>query len=52
VLAVEGLDIHIHGLDAIDGSPVLDLKPYMTEFGPQGRTTQPAWATELMRAYY
>lgn len=52
VLAVDGLDIHVHGLDAIDGSPVLDLKPYMTEFGPQGRTTQPAWATELMRAYY
>ncbi|MBL0885065.1 SAM-dependent methyltransferase [Myceligenerans indicum] len=52
LLSVEGLDLHVRGLDAIDGTPVLDVKPYMAEFGPQGPTTQPAWATELMRAYY
>lgn len=52
LLDVDGLDIHVHGLDAVDGSPVLDVKPYMTEFGPQGETTQPRWATELMRSYY
>ncbi|WP_262380553.1 SAM-dependent methyltransferase [Nonomuraea sp. PA05] len=52
LVAVEGLDIHVRGLDAIDGSPVLDVKPYMAEFGPQGETVQPEWATELMRAYY
>jgi tRNA-Thr(GGU) m(6)t(6)A37 methyltransferase TsaA len=52
LLAVDGLDIHVRGLDAVDGSPVLDVKPYMAEFGPQGETVQPEWATELMRAYY
>ncbi|MER6948266.1 SAM-dependent methyltransferase [Nonomuraea sp. NPDC000554] len=52
LLAVQGLDVHVRGLDAVDGSPVLDLKPYMAEFGPQGETVQPAWATELMRTYY
>ncbi|MEV0828523.1 SAM-dependent methyltransferase [Nonomuraea rubra] len=52
LLAVDGLDLRVRGLDAIDGSPVLDVKPYMAEFGPQGETVQPAWATELMRAYY
>ncbi|MFD0476032.1 TrmO family methyltransferase [Nonomuraea thailandensis] len=52
LLAVEGLDLRVRGLDAIDGTPVLDVKPYMAEFGPQGETVQPAWATELMRAYY
>ncbi|GAA2208398.1 SAM-dependent methyltransferase [Nonomuraea monospora] len=52
LVAVEGLNIHVRGLDAIDGSPVLDVKPYMAEFGPQGETAQPEWATELMRAYY
>ncbi|MEV4166714.1 SAM-dependent methyltransferase [Nonomuraea dietziae] len=52
LLAVDGLDIHVRGLDAIDASPVLDVKPYMAEFGPQGETVQPEWATELMRAYY
>ncbi|MEV4492527.1 SAM-dependent methyltransferase [Micromonospora coxensis] len=52
LLAVDGLDIHVRGLDAIEGSPVIDLKPYMAEYGPQGPTSQPAWATELMSAYY
>lgn len=52
LLAVDGLDLHVRGLDAIDGTPVLDVKPYMAEFGPQGETVQPEWATELMRAYY
>lgn len=52
MLGVDGLDIRVRGLDAIDGSPVLDVKPYMAEFGPQGQTVQPAWATELMHAYY
>ncbi|ADD43084.1 SAM-dependent methyltransferase [Stackebrandtia nassauensis] len=52
LLSVNGLDVHVRGLDAIDGTPVLDLKPYMTEFGPQGEVTQPAWATDLMRHYY
>lgn len=52
LLGVDGLDVRVRGLDAIDGSPVLDLKPYMAEFGPQGEVVQPAWATELMRHYY
>ncbi|TLF71885.1 hypothetical protein FE391_18165 [Nonomuraea sp. KC401] len=51
-LAVDGLDIHVRGLDAIDGTPVLDIRPDMTEFGPQGETVQPAWATEPMRDHY
>jgi tRNA-Thr(GGU) m(6)t(6)A37 methyltransferase TsaA len=52
LLRVDGLDVHVSGLDAIDGTPVLDIKPYMAEFGPRGETRQPEWATELMRAYY
>ncbi|HEY3479460.1 MAG TPA: SAM-dependent methyltransferase [Streptomyces sp.] len=49
---VDGLDVHVAGLDAIDGTPVLDIKPYMVEFGPQGEVEQPSWAGELMRSYY
>lgn len=49
---VEGLDVHVSGLDAVDGTPVLDLKPYMAEFAPAGPTRQPEWATELMKNYY
>lgn len=52
VLKVEGLDVHVEGLDAVDGSPVLDIKPYMAEFGPRGETRQPDWSAEIMRAYY
>ncbi|WAL67810.1 SAM-dependent methyltransferase [Amycolatopsis cynarae] len=52
LLGVDGLDVHVAGLDAIDGTPVLDIKPYLVEFGPAGEITQPVWATELMRSYY
>lgn len=40
------------GLDAVDGTPVLDVKPYLTEFGPRGEVRQPVWATELMSDYW
>ncbi|MFC5184906.1 SAM-dependent methyltransferase [Actinomadura harenae] len=52
LVKVDGLDLHVQGLDAVDGTPVLDIKPYMAEFGPQGETAQPDWATDLMRDYY
>ena len=52
LLAVDGLDLHVQGLDAIDGTPVLDVKPWMNEFGPRGLVRQPAWASELMQRYY
>jgi tRNA-Thr(GGU) m(6)t(6)A37 methyltransferase TsaA len=51
LVAVDGLDLHVRGLDAVDGTPVLDVKPFMREFEPTG-THQPRWATELMRGYY
>jgi tRNA-Thr(GGU) m(6)t(6)A37 methyltransferase TsaA len=51
LVAVDGLDLHVRGLDAIDGTPVLDVKPFMREFEPTG-THQPTWATELMQGYY
>jgi tRNA-Thr(GGU) m(6)t(6)A37 methyltransferase TsaA len=52
LIAVDGSVLRVRGLDAIDGSPVLDIKPYMTEFGPRGSVAQPAWSHELMAGYY
>ena len=52
LVAVDGLDLEVRGLDAIDGTPVLDVKPYMIEFAPRGPIFQPAWASELMRNYW
>ncbi len=52
VLQVSGTAVTVAGLDAIDGTPVLDLKPYMAEFGPRGPVAQPSWSTELMSGYW
>jgi tRNA-Thr(GGU) m(6)t(6)A37 methyltransferase TsaA len=52
VVAVEDRTIRVRGLDAIDGTPVLDLKPYLAEFAPRRATTQPAWSHELMAQYF
>ena len=52
ILSVKGLEVEVQGLDAIDGTPVLDLKPVMKEFLPRGAVTQPDWSTELMRDYW
>lgn len=52
LISVEGLTATVEGLDAIDGTPVLDIKPYMREFGPRGEVRQPEWATQLMSGYW
>lgn len=52
VVAVEGTTLRVRGLDAIDGTPVLDLKPYLRGFAPRGEVREPAWATEIMAAYW
>jgi tRNA (adenine37-N6)-methyltransferase len=52
LLGVDGLAVRVRGLDAIDGTPVLDIKPYVREFAPRGDVRQPAWITELMAGYW
>ena len=52
VVDLSGAELRVRGLDAIDGSPVLDLKPYMAGFGPRGEVREPEWAAELMRGYW
>jgi tRNA-Thr(GGU) m(6)t(6)A37 methyltransferase TsaA len=52
LLRVEGTVLHVAGLDAIDGTPVLDIKPWMSGFGPRGAVREPDWAAELMRDYW
>lgn len=50
--AVNGLRISVRELDAIDGTPVLDIKPYFEKFGPREPVRQPAWSRELMAGYF
>lgn len=52
VRSVAGRTIEVVGLDAVDGTPVLDVKPHMAGFGPRGEVREPSWATELMDGYW
>jgi tRNA-Thr(GGU) m(6)t(6)A37 methyltransferase TsaA len=52
VIGQNGKTVTVKGLDAINGTPVLDIKPVMKEFQPKGKVKQPEWATELMKNYW
>jgi tRNA (Thr-GGU) A37 N-methylase len=52
IVKLEGLQLHLERLDAVDGTPVLKIKPWVAEFAPRGVPHQPAWITELMRGYW
>ena len=52
IIQQEGKVLIVQGLDAINGTPVLDIKPVMKEFQPKEKLRQPKWATELMRGYW
>src|SRR5688572_9097274 len=52
LVRVDGTTLYVKELDAIDGTPVLDIKPVMAEFLPRESVRQPAWSTELMRQYW
>lgn len=52
IVAVDGLSLTVEGLDAIDGTPVLDIKPVMSGFLPRGELKEPPWAKDIMREYW
>jgi tRNA-Thr(GGU) m(6)t(6)A37 methyltransferase TsaA len=52
LVGVDGLRLRVRGLDAIDGTPVLDVKPHVVEFGPRGELREPDWMRELMAHYW
>ncbi len=52
IMRLEGNRLYVSELDAIDGTPVLDLKPVMAEFLPRVPVRQPAWSHELMQQYW
>lgn len=52
LVSVDGLAVKVKGLDAIDATPVLDIKPHVVEFGPRSEVVQPEWISELMQNYW
>jgi len=39
-------------LDAINGTPILDIKPVFKEFEPKKEIKQPTWVKDLMKNYW
>lgn len=52
LLSVRGNVLTVRGLDAIDGSPVLDIKPYFPAFDRVEDATTPEWVARLMEGYF
>ena len=54
IVKVEGRRIYVQGLDAIDQTPVIDIKPVFKEYIPNdiSKVKQPNWVTELMKNYW
>jgi tRNA (Thr-GGU) A37 N-methylase len=52
IVRVDGTKLYVSELDAIDGTPVLDIKPVLAEFLPRQEIRQPAWSHELMHDYW
>ncbi|MBS1515828.1 MAG: SAM-dependent methyltransferase [Bacteroidetes bacterium] len=52
LIKAEGKTLIVEGLDAINGSPVLDIKPVYKEFLPSEEIRQPEWIKEIMKDYW
>ena len=52
LLEIQGSTLTVQGLDAIDGTPVLDIKPYVPEFDRVARPRVPGWMRKLLKGYF
>lgn len=52
ILGVEKNIVTVKGLDAINGTPVLDIKPYIPAFDKRDNAVVPEWNIRLMQNYF
>jgi len=52
LLEHKGRTLKVKFLDAIDGTPVLDIKPVFREFRLNSEIRQPGWVSKLMKNYW
>lgn len=52
ILSINKNIIEVKGLDAIDGTPVLDIKPFYPAFDTACDALIPEWVTRLMSDYF
>lgn len=49
---IAGNVVSVRGLDALEGTPVLDLKPYIPEFDRIADARVPSWVAHVMEGYF
>jgi tRNA-Thr(GGU) m(6)t(6)A37 methyltransferase TsaA len=52
LLRREGKRLIVQGLDAINGTPVVDVKPYVPAFDAAESVRVPGWVPRLMEHYF
>ena len=52
LIAIDGNVLKVRGLDALDGTPVLDIKPYMPPFDRMEDVRMPPWVGAFMDGYF
>ena len=52
LVSVKDNVITVRGLDAIDGTPVLDIKPYYPIYDSKNEAKVPNWVNVLMKEYF
>jgi tRNA-Thr(GGU) m(6)t(6)A37 methyltransferase TsaA len=52
LLEIAGNVVKVRGLDALDGTPVLDIKPYMPPFDRVEDVKMPLWVGRVMEGYF
>jgi tRNA (adenine37-N6)-methyltransferase len=52
IISIEGASLVVEELDAIDGTPVIYIKPIMLGLQPDAASSEPDWACKIMQAYW
>ncbi|MHA2244696.1 MAG: tRNA (N6-threonylcarbamoyladenosine(37)-N6)-methyltransferase TrmO [Candidatus Hodarchaeales archaeon] len=52
IVSIKGNILRVKGLDAINGTPVLDIKPYFPIFDRVEIEITPKWVEKLMQGYF
>jgi tRNA (adenine37-N6)-methyltransferase len=52
LLGLSGSVLCVRGLDALDGTPVLDIKPYIPAFDRIADARTPGWVEHVMEGYF
>lgn len=52
LVEISGAELVVRGLDAINGTPVLDIKPYYPHYDSSADVRVPDWVDRLMAAYF